>query len=121
MRMELAGKSMQAAIWPVPTRLAMLPSPSIPDPEVAAGQVDAPPDPGSKVMAALLAALVLARLPLALTCQPTPFASACQGISVDPDAVVKCAMMPVPVLLPVSVSLKRSEVPVAASKVKVEV
>jgi hypothetical protein len=78
------------------------------------GQVEAPPDPGAKVIAALLTVSVLASLPAVVICQPVPFASACQGISVDPDAVVKCAMMPEPVLLAVSVSLKRSDVPVVA-------
>lgn len=44
--------------------------------------------------------------------QPTPFASACHGVSVDPAAVVAWKRIPVPVLDDESVSLKRSLDPV---------
>src|SRR4051812_13077159 len=38
------------------------------------------------------------RAPLASTCHPTPFASACHGIACDPVAVVNRASRPVPLL-----------------------
>ena len=59
--------------------------------------------------------------PVEVTHHPTPFASAHHGVAADPDAVVTCSKVPVPVLLSVSVTFIMSEDPVAALNVHVVV
>ena len=61
------------------------------------------------------------RMPVVSSLNPTPFASACHGMSVEPEAVVKCPKTPVPVFEAVSVHLNRSFAPVVALKVKRDV
>lgn len=60
-------------------------------------------------------------VPVLVTWKPMPFASACQGIMVDPDAVVNQPRIPVPVFDAVSVHLNMLLVEVAAPTVHVVV